>query len=335
VAGQTRLASRDGSISLDLLAPPDGQNSLSELYQRLTADAQGRKVTYKTLKPGAFFVVSGEEAARKFYLRYEQSREGGVVRGFSFAFPSAKAANLDRVALAILNSFEPFPIRTLPSPAAAPQAAKASASASAEIANAPAASPTPTAPTLTATALVVAPGQALTALREADCRKPVIDGKPAKFTSAEAATGLALLSGDFGAGAAPLRSSTGGSDVVVLSVTPGAGPGAAVLEVADGTLTLISGTRQAVVAGISTSGRGAPVFDRQAGLVSIVAPITAEPKRLGAVVLAEPHELIGAEALRSFIPLANAEPASGRPLLSAADIASQMRGALVGIYCAQ
>jgi hypothetical protein len=44
--------------------------------------------------------------------------------------------------------------------------------------------------------------------------------------------------------------------------------------------------------------------------------------------------LIGAEALRTFIPLPNAEPASGKPPLSAADIASDMRGAIVGVYCA-
>ena len=60
--------------------------------------------------------------------------------------------------------------------------------------------------------------------------------------------------------------------------------------------------------------RGAPVFDRQAGLVSIVAPIPAEPKRLGAVALAEPHELVGAGAAEGLVAWANAEPAPSAPL---------------------
>ena len=89
-AGHTRLISRDGSISLDLLAPTGAQSSLADLYSLLTADAPGRKVTYKAIKPGAFFVVSGEESGRKFYLRYEQAADGGAARGFSFAFPAGE-----------------------------------------------------------------------------------------------------------------------------------------------------------------------------------------------------------------------------------------------------
>ncbi len=151
-----------------------------------------------------------------------------------------------------------------------------------------------------------------------------------RFAASAARTLVAAI----GAGAAPLRSGMGGSDLIVLSRTAVAGSARAVFEAADASLTPISGTRQAVVAAISLSARGAPVFDRPASLVSIVAPIAAELKRLGAVVLAEPHELIGAEAPKTFIPLSNAGPASGREPLSVADIASEMRGAIVGVYCA-
>jgi hypothetical protein len=65
-----------------------------------------------------------------------------------------------------------------------------------------------------------------------------------------------------------------------------------------------------------------------------VAPIAADPKRLGAVVLAEPHELIGAEALKTFIPSSNAEPVSANSPLRAAEIVRNMRAAIVGVYCA-
>jgi hypothetical protein len=186
---------------------------------------------------------------------------------------------------------------------------------------------------LKATALIVASGQALTALGEADCHVPVIEGKPAKFSRVEAATGLALLSGEFAAAVAPLRLSAGSEDLIVFSLAAGAGN--VVLEAANARLTPISEARQAVVAAISMSARGAPVFDRRAGFVSIVAPIAAEPNRFGAVVLAEPHELIDAEALKTFIPLQNVGAASARPPLRAAEIASEMRSAIVGVYCTQ
>ena len=324
--GQTRLTSRDGSISLDLLAPAGPQSSLEDLYLRLTADAPGRKVTYKAIKPGAFFVVSGEESGRRFYQRYEQAADGGGARGLSFAFPAAKAAELDRVALALLNSFQPFPAANPAAPTQAPQTAPVPAPAATPVA--------PGAPILTATALIVGPGQALTALGEADCPRPVIQDKPAKFIRTDVGTGLALLGGDFAAGAAPIRMSAGGADLVVLSLAPGAEAGKADLQTAEATLAPISGTRNALVASVSRSARGAPVFDHQARLVAIVAPIATEPRRLGAVVLAEPHELIGADALMSFVPLLAAEPASAPPPLRAAEIARDTRGAIVGVYCA-
>ena len=61
----------------------------------------------------------------------------------------------------------------------------------------------PSAPEATATGLVVAPGQALTAIGAADCANPTVDGKAAKSLRADAATGLMLFAGDFGAGAQP------------------------------------------------------------------------------------------------------------------------------------
>ena len=55
-----------------------------------------------------------------------------------------------------------------------------------------------------ATALVVAPGKALTALKADDCPNPTVAGKPVRIERADAATGLAMLAGDFASnGGAP------------------------------------------------------------------------------------------------------------------------------------
>ena len=84
------------------------------------------------------------------------------------------------------------------------------------------AKPTPSAPEPMATGLIVAPGQALTALASADCANPTVDGKAAKILRADAPSGLALIAGDFGAGAAPPNLGAGSAELVVLSFEPGA-----------------------------------------------------------------------------------------------------------------
>jgi hypothetical protein len=76
------------------------------------------------------------------------------------------------------------------------------------------------------------------------------------------------------------------------------------------------------------------VFDRSGALVGLVAPIAAEPKRVGSVALASPHPLIAPDALRAF--LGSGEPASKEAgSLSAGDIAARERKALVAVFCQQ
>src|SRR5271170_1815531 len=330
MGAQTEMTNRDGSVSLDLLAPPGAQTSLAARYAKLSAESANRRVSYKAMKPDSFFVVAGEQGQRKFYLRYAVAPPGapdaGVLRGFEFAYPIAEAAELDRVALAIANSFEPFP--------SAPEPDKVAAGAPIELAKTPTPSPSPppSEPVLTATALIVAPGQAATVLNEAECKTPSIEGKPVKFVRAEA-SGLALLGGDFGGAAASLRQGVGAGDVIVLSLAAGDGMGKTVLEASDANLAAMSRTREAVVAALSKSARGAPAFDRQGALVAFVAPMSAEPKRLGGVVLAEPHELVSGGGAEGLVTWANAEPAPAAPM-GAADIARKMRGAITGVFCA-
>ncbi len=305
----TRLASKDSSLALELLTTPDAEGALAALYLKLTTEGGERHISYKAMKADAFFVVSGEERGRKFYLRYAKAgagaAEAGALRGFAFAYPADKAKTFDPIALAIAGSFQPF--------APIPLDAKP---------------PPPSGPSLIATALIIAPGQALTALREADCRDPVVAGKPAKFARADAASGLAILSGDFGAGAKTPMLGREGADLVAMSWSPGAATGKASLETGDATLA----GAKVVFAALSQSARGAPVFDRRGALAGIVAPLSAPPKRLGEVVLAEPHDLIDIETLRSFV--AEAQPATGEGSLGAAEIARVHGGEIVAVYCA-
>ncbi len=182
---------------LDFAANADAD--LGALYMRLSAATPVRKIAYKAIKPDAFFVVSGQDGPVKFYTRFDKNPGASPpIRGFTFAYPASQTAALDRIAIAIANSFEPFP-----GSAGAPAANAAAPSTSSP-------APPPPVPQPAATALVVAPGKALTVLKAGGCPNPTVAGKPVRIERADAATGLTMLTGDFGSnGGAPRARSAG------------------------------------------------------------------------------------------------------------------------------
>ena len=104
----TKLLGGRNGAKLEFSASADGD--LSGLYARLTAATPSRKIAYKAIKSDVFFVVSGQDGAANFYTRFEKNAAANPpVRGFTFAYPTAQAAQLDRIALAVANSFEAFP----------------------------------------------------------------------------------------------------------------------------------------------------------------------------------------------------------------------------------
>ncbi len=310
----TKLIGGRNGAKLEFSASADGD--LSGLYARLTAATTGRKIAYKAIKPEVFFVVSGQDGGANFYTRFEKNAAAAPpVRGFTFAYSASQAAQLDRIALAVANSFEAFPEAAKP-PAAAASTGVAAGSGSAP----PAPSPAPA-----ATALVVAPGKALTALKADDCPNPTVDGKPVRFERTEAATNLAIVAGDFTAKGETPRFGAPASDDVVLGF---AGP-----RLTASPASLAGGAaRPAVVAAVEMSGGGGPVFDRRGALVGLIAPIAGEPKRVAGVALAAPHAIIGSDAVRAFLGEGESA-ASDAADLSAGDIAAREKEALVAVFC--
>ncbi|HZZ61297.1 MAG TPA: peptidoglycan-binding domain-containing protein [Roseiarcus sp.] len=314
IGAPTKLMGDKNGPRLDFASSADPD--LGALYARLSAETPTRKVAYKAIKPDAFFVVSGQEGTRKFYSRFEKNGPARPpIRGFTFAYP-ASAQNFDRIALAVANSFEAFPAagETAASAAGAPEAP---------------ASPAPLPPALppapAATALIVAPGEALTALKPESCPNPTVGGKPARFERIDAATGLALLAGDFGGRAEPPRVGALSSDLVVLSV--------AVERVAANAARLASDAPPSAVASLEKSASGAPAFDRSGGLVGLVAPIAEEPKRVAGVALAAPHALIEPQAIGAFLGGGELQPERSSPPLSAGAIAARQKGTVLAVFC--
>jgi peptidoglycan hydrolase-like protein with peptidoglycan-binding domain len=315
IGAPLKLLNAHTSERLDFASSADPD--LGALFARLSAVTPTRKVAYKAIKPDAFFVVSGQDGAAMFYTRFDKNTTARPpIRGFTFAYPASQAAQLNRVAIAVANSFEPFPkLAAAPAASAAVSAAPPAASS-----GPPAAVPEPA-----ATALVVAPGKALTALKAADCPNPLVAGKPVRIERADAATGLMMLAGDFAWNGEAPRLGAPAQDLVVLGFA-GQRLAASSASVAGGE------TLPVVIAAADKSTSGGPVFDRRGALVGLVAPISDEPKRVAGVALAAPHALIAPEAVRAF--LGGGEPASGSAApLSAGDIAARERQALVAVVC--
>ena len=317
IGAPLKLLSARAGARLDFASSADAD--LSALYARLSATTPARKIAYKAIKPDAFFVVSGQDGASKFYTRFDKNATANPpLRGFTFAYPASQAATLDRVAIAIANSFEPFPESVAAPPAGAAISAAAPPTSSA-------APPPPAVPQPSATALVVAPGRALTALKTDDCPNPTVAGKPVRIERADTATGLAMLAGDFASNGEAPRLGAPAQDLVVLGFA-GQSLTASSASIAS------DGARPVVIAAVERSAGGGPVFDRSGALVGLLAPIAGEPKRVAGLALAAPHALIAPETVRAF--LGAGEPASGNGApLSAGDIAAREKKALVAVFC--
>jgi peptidoglycan hydrolase-like protein with peptidoglycan-binding domain len=312
IGAPLKLLSGLPGARLDFAA--NGDADLSALYARLSSATPTRKIAYKAIKPDAFFVVSGQDGPVKFYTRFDKNPTANPpLRGFTFAYPASQTAYLDRIAIAIANSFEPFP-----ESAGAP-----AANAAAPPASSPA--PAPQVPQPAATALVVAPGKALTVLKGDGCPHPTVAGKPVRIERVDTATGLTILAGDFASSGGAPRLGSPAQDLVILGFD---GP-----RIAASWASFTGGEAAPVVtAAVDKGASGGPVFDRSGALVGLVAPIVGEPKRIGSVPLASPHPLIAPDALRAF--LGASEPASeGAASLSAGDIAAREKKALVAVFC--
>jgi len=329
VGADLRLMKADGTVKLDLHSGR-GEANMAALYARLSADAPGRKITYKATRPEAFFVVSGEEAGKKFYTRFAKAPtnwpDPNALRGFTFAYPLTQASALDRIALAVANSFEPF------AAAIATKSPTAAAGAPTPPPT-PAATPAPSAPFLGAAALVIAPGQALSALAASDCPNAVIDGKPAKFLREDKKTGLALLGGEFGAGASAPSFGELASDLIALSYVAAPPKGNLTLQVTAASPLVTAANRPSLLASLADGASGSPVFDRSGALVALVAHLKEGQKLVAGVAPLAPHEAISADEIREFLAIEAAPKAAGALSLSAGQIAAEKRGAIVAIIC--
>jgi len=305
---------KDGSSSLETFAEDPSQTTLADLFARATADPT-QHVTYKVLRP-EFYVVSGEIGQRRFFSRFASGQAG--IRGFVFTYPSQ--AGLDRVGVAIANSFMPFP------------AAAATAAGPASPSPTPVPPPMPK-PVARFTAIAIGGRQILSVVPPDGCNTPSIDESAAKVIHSDPAARLALLDhGVTDATVAPivLRASDlqPGEPIVVLSASAN---GEANVSVASG-----QALSSLVVLAPLQAPSGSIVVDRSGALAGLVT-FQPEVKRLpGGVVPTANYTIIPAPNLKDFLAAAALQTKSadqGVGEESAGAIAAKYARSLVAVSC--
>jgi hypothetical protein len=303
----TRWQSADEKITLDTRSYRPDEQQLPELYERIVgSNVRGRKITYKILRPD-FFVVQGETATGKFFIRSDAG--AGGVRGFSVGYDKALAPRFDRMVIAIANSFEPFPSAARPSSPAQPQAVSAR-------------------PAAQGTVLVIAPGKGVTsAAAFAACGDPRVGGRPARLASSDRASGVALIdiAPDAGRAAVLARPSGTQGGLVVLARGGGEKP-----------LLVTPGERAGegrITAALQPGSSGAVAFDRTGALVGLVTDTSAKPRLIAGVAPPAAYPLASGAIVESLSPDIRLPSSPAGESQSAGEIAARLAPSLLALEC--
>ena len=317
----TRYAAPDNSASLETFAQPLAEGDLAATFDRMKADAPGRKVVYKLLRPD-FFVVSGEDGGQSFYTRFAHAPGATGLRGYTLSYAPAARATFDKVSIAIANAFEPFP-GAAATPAVAANAAAPPATGPA--AAAPPPPPPALKPVLETSGLVVAPGQVLAALPASGCTDPGVGRGKGRILREDKASGLALIEAA-GVAPKPLALSAAGEGNAVVLFFQNAG-GQAQLAAAAG--ELIAGSPPHLRAPLAGGATGGAVFDRTGALIGLLQGANAQ--KVAGPSLPASYEIVPAAAALACAG-AKGGAAGTAPQTAGAIVASE-GGALVPVYC--
>lgn len=342
IPGGTRWQSADGRVTLDTKSFPQGETSLDALFERAAAAMPGRKVTYKLRKPD-FVVVTAETAGGRSYIRYAEGPAG--IRGFTLGYDRALADTVDRLVIAVANTFTPFP-EEMPAAAAPatgagptprPPASGPGMAVAPALSHALPGAPAEARPA--ATGLLLGGGRVLTAASALEaCPAPRIGGATARIERRDASGSLALLAADGLAGGAPppLRTDPAaeGEALLVLGAQAKGRPSVAPASAA----------AEGVYAPLQPGAGGAPVLDRSGRLVGLVARFPAAPRLIAGVMPPTRYAVVPGKAVAAFLGEsgvsagAGTGSAKGTANGTAATLggaAAPVLGAVVAITCAQ
>jgi len=105
-ANGARWTSPTGTVQVVLTRRKEANPTTAKLAEREKKDPAGRQVDYTVVKPD-FFVLSGLQGLKKFYLR--GSFKGDEVRILTILYDQAMENTVEPVVIAMSSAFTPFP----------------------------------------------------------------------------------------------------------------------------------------------------------------------------------------------------------------------------------
>ena len=108
-----KWSSSTGTIQIQLSRRKQANPSTAKLAEQEKKEPAGRKVEYTVVKPD-FFVLSGMQGLKKFYLR--GAFKGDEVRILTILYDQATEGTVEPAVIAMSSAFNPFPTGTGPPP---------------------------------------------------------------------------------------------------------------------------------------------------------------------------------------------------------------------------
>lgn len=318
----TVFASADGAATLELLSPA---GELQPLYDLLRTEQPGRKVAYKVLRPD-WFVVSGDDRGRRFYTRVNATPGG--LRGYTLTYPAGRAAEFDRIAIAVANSFETGPAATagnanpgLLTPAPAPAGVPPRQVDAARLFS----------------GLVTGAATVVTVAAVEACASPTVDRQGARVVAVDKARGLAVLEvpGLPAPRGGDLRSAAPSDADPLLALAQTVLGRETQLSVVPAEARVPATGAPRLFAPLQRGAAGAAVFDRTGALVGLVAAVAAEPRVVAGVMPQASWPLVPAADVLAVARLAPAAANAPAPPLTAGGVAAAHQGRVVAIDCAR
>jgi peptidoglycan hydrolase-like protein with peptidoglycan-binding domain len=105
-ANGAKWSSSTGTIQVQLARRKEANPTTAKLAEREKQDPPGRTIEYTMVKPD-FFVLSGMQGLKKFYLR--GTFKGDEVRILTILYDQATEGTVEPVVIAMSSAFNPFP----------------------------------------------------------------------------------------------------------------------------------------------------------------------------------------------------------------------------------
>jgi len=105
-ANGAKWSSSTGTIQIQLIRRKEANPTTAKLAERERKEPAGRNIDYTVVKPD-FFVLSGLQGLKKFYLRGQY--KGDEVRILTILYDQATENTVEPVVIAMSSAFNPFP----------------------------------------------------------------------------------------------------------------------------------------------------------------------------------------------------------------------------------